>query len=112
MSYFAENNKPVFCDSCERLRALGYDVRSPHEVDLSIDPSWTHEQIWEAFMKADIALLLTCKSVVVLPHWQSSRGAQLEVHIAHGLKMPVIPYEIAYVQAPIDEAPPAGSVDA
>lgn len=112
MSHFPDMNKPAFCDSCERLRALGYDVKSPHEVQIQVDPNWTDYQIWEAYMKADLALLLECKSVVVLPHWQSSRGAQLEVHLAHALKMPVVPYEVVYVQAPMDAAPPAGSVDA
>jgi hypothetical protein len=94
MTHFPEYNRPAFCSACEELRALGYEVVSPHEVKLDINPNWTELEKWDAYMRADIALLLQAKSVVVLEHWQSSRGALLEVHIAHALKMPVVPFAI------------------
>ncbi len=97
MSHFPGNNRDAFDDACKRLRSVGYEVCSPHEVNLAVDPKWTEQELWEQFMRADIELLVSCKSVVVLPHWQSSRGAQLEVHIAHALKMAVVPFEIVTV---------------
>lgn len=95
MSYYPESNIPAFCDACVMLRNMGYEVHSPHEVNIGSTKEMSAEEKWQAFMRADIALLLKCKTVVCLPDWEFSRGAQLEVHIGSALKMRIIPLSLA-----------------
>ena len=64
------------------LRMHGYIVVNPCKIR-------HHGTEWEDYMKKDIATLLTCDGVALLPNWINSRGAKLEVHIAQALGMPV-----------------------
>ena len=41
-------------------------------------------------MRADIAELVKCDGVALLPGWERSRGASLEAHIAHSLGMRLV----------------------
>ena len=41
-------------------------------------------------MRRDLIEMLKCDFVAVLPNWESSRGANLEIRTAIGIKMPVI----------------------
>lgn len=77
-------NFPAFHAEAARLRALGYEVVNPAEVNA--DPSAG----WHACMRADIAQLVTCDAVRLLDGWESSRGASLEAHIAHSLDMRLV----------------------
>lgn len=83
MTGMADFNYPAFEDACIKLRALGYDVVSPHEVPVCDG--------WQGYMKADIALLLGCDAVANLDGHENSRGAKLENHIAHELEMTILP---------------------
>jgi hypothetical protein len=49
---------------------------------------------WASYMREDIRALTTCEGIVVLPGWEGSRGACLEVHIARelGLAFTFLPY--------------------
>lgn len=83
MSGHHELNFPAFHAAAARLRALGFDVVNPAEI--KAEPAGC----WHAAMRADITQLLTCDAVATLPGWQRSRGASIEVGLAHGLEMPV-----------------------
>ena len=65
------------------LKQTGHEVINPCTVVL--DDSAT----WEDYMKADIPLMLMCGGVAVLPGWEASAGARLEVDIAQRLNMPI-----------------------
>lgn len=80
-----EFNYPAFADAAARLRAAGFDVVSPHEVN----PLDGTERTWDWYMRRDIAELVTCDAVAVLPGWETSKGATLETHIAEALGMNV-----------------------
>jgi hypothetical protein len=84
MSGIKDLNFPAFHAEAARLRALGFDVVNPAEVN--VDPSAG----WAACMRADIAQLVTCDAIAMLPRWQASRGATLEHHIAKSLGMRVM----------------------
>jgi hypothetical protein len=74
-------NFPAFHAAAARLRAQGYDVVNPAE--LNPDPNAT----WEQCMRVDLAALVTCDEIHMLPQWQDSRGAKLELHVATALGM-------------------------
>lgn len=69
-------NFPAFHAEAARLRALGYEVVNPAEINT--DPSAD----WLACMRNDIKHLVDCDAIAMLEGWQSSRGARLEYTIA------------------------------
>lgn len=83
MTGLPEKNYPAFHAEAARLRALGYTVVSPAEIDTVDGLPWAH------YMKIDIPLMLSCDGVATLPRYDMSKGAMLEVHIALELDMPV-----------------------
>src|SRR5690606_10896359 len=52
--------------------------------------------------RADVALLLQCDAMAMLPGWADSRGAKLEYLLGHELGMPII--DVATFQ-PLADAP-------
>lgn len=83
MSGLPEYNYPAFQSAASQLRMAGYDVFNPTENGLPADAPWTQH------MRADIINLMTCQAVALLPNTEKSRGAQLELHNALELGMPV-----------------------
>lgn len=87
MSGIEALNFPAFHVAAARLRATGLEVINPAEIV----PDQTAK--WEDCMRADIAALVTCDRIALLPGWQKSRGATLEHHIATALGMEVVHLE-------------------
>lgn len=81
MTGYPEFNYPAFADACAKLRAAGFDVISPHEIN----PPDGVEHPWSYYMRRDIRGLLDAHAVVVLPGWEDSKGARLETDIATAL---------------------------
>lgn len=81
MSGLPELNFPAFHAAAAKLRAEGFDVVNPAEINS--DPAAK----WEDCMRADIRELVTCDGIALLPGWGDSRGAKLEAHIAEALGM-------------------------
>ncbi|HRW03436.1 MAG TPA: DUF4406 domain-containing protein, partial [Tetrasphaera sp.] len=86
MTGLPDFNRPAFHAAAAALRAQGYVVINPAEVDLGPDATWAD---YMRVHLAEIARRVT--QVFVLPGWESSRGAQLEVHVARSLGLPVVP---------------------
>lgn len=78
-------NKPAFNAEAARLRALGYHVENPAEVDLPAGATWSD------YMRADIPMLMRCDAIVMLDGWTASRGALIEHNLALALGMVSIP---------------------
>lgn len=83
MSGIPDLNFPLFHSEAARLRAIGFEIINPAEINL--DP---HAN-WGDCMRADIPQLLTCEGIAMLPNWHNSKGARLEWHIAVSLDMRV-----------------------
>lgn len=83
MAGLPQLNFPAFNAEAERLRALGYDVVNPAELNEPGTP-------WAQCMRRDIRALLMCDAIALLPGWECSRGANLEWLIATELGMPVL----------------------
>ncbi len=92
ISAHADWNAPAFCAEAMRLRALGHDVVNPLEVNDGLE-----HQGWAACMKRDLAVLVTCDAVQLLPGWHASRGATLEHEIASALGL-----QVFYHEAPLE----------
>lgn len=83
MSGMPEHNFPAFNAEAARLRALGYEVVNP--VDINPDPG----KGWKDCLRADLVAMLACDTLALLPGWQNSQGAQLELHVAHRVGMEI-----------------------
>lgn len=86
MTGYPEFNRLAFREAEGWLTDAGHDVLSP--VDAA-----PHGTTWSDYLRADLALLLRAEAVAVLPDWEASRGACLEVHVAQALGMTVLPVE-------------------
>jgi hypothetical protein len=81
MSGYSGFNYPAFFDAEHMLRNAGYDVLNPARNG--------KQSSWDGYMRAAIAQVIQADGIAVLPDWQMSAGAALEVHIAHALRVPV-----------------------
>jgi hypothetical protein len=83
MTGIADLNFPAFNAAAKELRGLGYEVVNPAEINPDSSLSW------EQCMRADVNALCDCDVIVLMSGWENSRGAHLEVHIAHRLGIKV-----------------------
>jgi hypothetical protein len=96
MSGIPQFNFPAFFAAAEALRAAGYDVVSPAELDdqetvkaalASKDGApgsgSSNGQTWGDFLARDVKLIADdgIPGVVLLPDWEKSKGAKLEAFV-------------------------------
>lgn len=84
MTGLRDLNFPSFHREAKRIRALGHQVVNPAEIDHAPNASWND------CMRRDLAELLTCDTLALLPGWHSSAGAHLEMHIAHRVGIDIL----------------------
>ena len=77
-------NFGAFHCAAAQLRALGYEVVNPAEKQ-----SETEDLSWEEYLRQDLQQMLTCDTIALLPGWETSKGAHLELHVAHRVGMRV-----------------------
>ncbi len=83
MSGLPELNFPVFHAEAARLRALGFEIVNPAEINADTAATWLD------CMRADIKQLVDCDGIALLGGWEQSRGASLEHAVARGLGLRV-----------------------
>ena len=79
-----EGDKVEIVNPCLVQPCTTYDCnnsRNPY----SLSGEYFHD--WTCHMRHDIKALMDCHAIVMLPQWQTSKGAQLELHIARQLEM-------------------------
>ena len=84
MTGIEQLNFPAFNAEALKLRALGFDVVNPAEINPD------HSMPWAQCMRRDIAELVKCDAICLLPGWEQSKGATLEHHIAERLEIAVV----------------------
>lgn len=87
MTGLPEYNLPAFATAAAELGALNYEAVNPGRH--GADPAFT----WADYMRRGLVDLVGCDGVALLPGWERSRGAALEVHVANALGMYVRPLE-------------------
>ncbi len=86
-------NLPAFAKAAATLRDKGFDVISPAELDddevtqaCLQSPTGTEkvgDQTWGDFLARDIKIVADqCDGVIVMPGWEESNGACLELAVA------------------------------
>jgi hypothetical protein len=91
-------NFPAFFQAEDELVALGFDVINPAHNDgatvqealQSAGSPESPNKLWSDYMKRDLPHVMEVDMLCLLPGWQSSRGAQLEVHVAKALGLPLM----------------------
>jgi len=84
MTGLPNNNYPAFNEAARKLRAKGYRVLNPAEIEPPEIPTWKN------YMRECIKMLMSANAVAMLPGWSQSRGASIEVDLALNLGMPAV----------------------
>jgi hypothetical protein len=79
MTGYPKLNFPAFTAEAARLRALGFEIVNPAELNEGSGGDWL------ACMRVDIKALVDCDGVALLPGWEKSRGAPIEQGLARDL---------------------------
>jgi hypothetical protein len=83
MTGLPDFNYPTFIATAQRMRRAGFYIVNPAENGLPPDAPWA------AHMRRDLHAMLDCQGVALLPGWENSKGAKLEVGVAQAIGMPV-----------------------
>lgn len=83
MSGIPDFNYPAFNAEAAKLRAEGHRVINPAESDLPASAAWRDH------MREDLRHLLGCTQIHLLPGHSQSKGAMLELSVAHALGMKI-----------------------
>jgi hypothetical protein len=85
MTGYPDFNKPLFAAESARLRALGFEIVNPAELNEGNDGDWL------ACMRVDIAAIMTekCDGIALLQGWEQSRGAPIEHRLMRDLGLRV-----------------------
>ncbi len=93
MSGLPDHNYPAFHAAAARLRAAGHQVINPAELHPDMQQlgrTMPSVEVWQHCMGIDIPEAIKCDAVAVLPGWERSRGARLEVYIVARLGKPIV----------------------
>lgn len=87
-------NFPAFDKAANQLRSEGWFVVNPADLDrergfkeTDATPSWN---FLRAAIMLDLGEISTCDAIAVLPGWEESEGATVEVALAKFLGLQVI----------------------
>lgn len=84
MTGLPDFNRRAFNVAAEALRRSGWTVINPAELNTADDGEW------QACMRVCLKALPDADVLALLPGWESSKGAHLELHIAHRIGIEVM----------------------
>lgn len=92
-----ESNTRKFVEACVELRARGYKIVSPVEVCDEQLATTKQAPDWQWYMRRDIEAMVSdeVEGIIMLPGWENSRGAKVELSIARALSYRCFTYEEA-----------------
>lgn len=83
MTGLPDFNYPAFHAAAHLLRVRGHEAINPAELCAETGKDWHY------YMRLDLKALCDCDALALLPGWQNSKGAHLELHIAHRLGLEI-----------------------
>lgn len=97
MTGLPDFNYAAFFEAEDELARLGHESLNParnggNTLEEAVAFSGSNENPsheWEWYLRRDIPKVVASDALLMLPGWQDSRGANLEVHIATALGMPM-----------------------
>ncbi len=97
MSGVADFNFPLFFETEAQLKELGYEVINParndgETLEKALENAGSPERprkSWTHYMRIDLGSVVSVDALCLLPDWQKSKGARLEVHVAQELGIPI-----------------------
>jgi len=100
-------NFPAFHAIAAQLRSEGYTVLNPAETD-----NGDTSKPWAYYIRKDIRMVCDADAIVVLPGWQNSKGARIEVACAEAMGMPVLDTDLQpFAESVCEEADRIVSAD-
>ena len=96
MSGLPNFNYPAFNAAEKRLLAAGFHTSNPTVTtafEKRMPPPSEQGRIYSWYLRAGLHRLITCDAVALLPGWEKSTGANLEVHVARKLGLTIQPLE-------------------
>jgi nucleoside 2-deoxyribosyltransferase len=89
--------EPKFEKAAEYIRGQGNEPVNPVMVGQSLILDRNKKGLctpnWKDFMKADIAVLLSCDAILAIDDFWKSQGALLELRIADALGIPIYQFD-------------------
>ena len=85
MSGIDEYNYPLFHDAAAMFRWFGFSVLNPAEF-----LGGSADKARKDYMRAAVEALLVADALFLLPNWNNSRGAILEVQVGQELNLAMI----------------------
>lgn len=82
-------NYPAFTKAGNDLADRGIETLNP--VDIENENDTGAPQAWDWYMRRAIRMISGASGVCLLPGWQQSKGAQLEMIIAESLGLDIRP---------------------
>lgn len=89
MTGLPEFNYAAFNEAAEELRAAGFTVLNP--VDVDIADATEGERTWQWYMRRTLKMMLDADAIATLPGWRNSKGASIEVDTADRIGIPEAP---------------------
>lgn len=97
MSGLPDWNFPAFFEAEAQLEALGHQPVNPAHndgatVQEALESAGSPDipnNPWRWYMRRDLPQVLEVDALCVLPGWQKSKGASLEVHVANAIGLPI-----------------------
>lgn len=98
MRGYPKFNFPAFRAATAALRFQGYDVVSPHELDEAVglmedSPPSIGMAVVHQCLRRDMEAISRCGSIALLPGWEKSSGAKLELTVAERIGCKVFLYD-------------------
>lgn len=95
-----DESRARFKSVCDLLAADGHDTLNPFDVPPRLNchcatdaedragVGGQHE--WACYLRADIVAMLDCDAICMLPGWERSHGARLELTVASAVGLRVL----------------------
>ena len=90
MTGIADYNYPEFNRVAKLIRDMGYEVENPADTEKENTEYPYQSAPHEWYMRKAVEKIMKCDMVVILPAWDTSIGARLEVDLARGLNLPIL----------------------